>query len=119
VLHLGSFLLLLDEIAAAAIRFYVVNVHVLARLDVFRGRADAISVLDHLRPLGDGTDGELVTEWDSILQLESLAFPVDLGLNAPPLGSILGYQRCDIIFGIDHENFFAQIASLSEKSKIM
>jgi hypothetical protein len=112
VLHLGSFLLLLDEIAAAAIRFYVVNVHVLPGLDVLSGGADAVSVLDDLRPLGDGTDGELVTERDGILQLESLAFPVDLGLNAPPLGSIFGYQGCDIIFRIDYENFFAQIASL-------
>ena len=86
MLHLGSFLLLLDEIAAAAIRFYVVNVHVLTRLDVFRSRADAVSVLDHLRPLGDRTDGELVTEWNGILQLESLALAIDLGLNAPPDG---------------------------------
>jgi hypothetical protein len=112
VLHLGSFLLLLDEIAATAIRFYVVNVHVLPGLDVFGGSADAVSVLDHLRSLGDGTDGELVTERDGILQLESLAFSVDLGLNAPPLGSIFGYQGSDIIFRIDYENFFAQIASL-------
>jgi hypothetical protein len=112
VLHLGSFLLVLDEIAAAAIRFYVVNVHVLARLDILRGGANAVSVFDHLRSLGDGTDCELVTERDGILQLESLALAVDLGLNAPPLGSIFGYQSCDIIFRIDYENFFAQIASL-------
>jgi hypothetical protein len=92
-----------------------VNVHVLARLNVFHGGADAVSVFDYLRSLSDGTDCEFVAERDGILELECLALPVHFDVNAPAFGSVLRYQSGDIVFGVNHENFFTQNCLLFEK----